>query len=79
LNHAERRRNYLSQPGGVRTHSLGSEGGLTGPQRKRLTKKMGHRKRYVLKRKRAAATPGPALALAREDDTKGAQDDGHRV
>ena len=48
----QRRRNYLRQPGGKRIHILGSEGGLTGPQQRRLKHKMGHRKRAAVRRRR---------------------------
>jgi hypothetical protein len=49
---AARRRNYLRQRGGKRIHALGSEGGLTGSQRRRLRHKMGHLKQAA-KRRRA--------------------------
>ena len=51
---ARRRRNYLRQTGGKRTYILGSEGGLTGPQQRRMHHKMG-RALAAAKRRKAAA------------------------
>jgi hypothetical protein len=50
VNTADRIMGYLRQKGGRRIHPLGSEGGLTGPQRRRVTHKMNRRKRRALVR-----------------------------
>ena len=52
MGYVSRRRAYLRQRCGKRIHPLGSEGGLTGPQRRRMRHKMNHAKAAVLRRKR---------------------------
>ncbi len=46
-----RKVNYLRQTSGKRIHLLGSEGGYTGPQRRRVRHKMNHHKATVMRRK----------------------------
>ena len=50
MNFAQRRRNYLRQPAGKRIHFFGSEGGVTGPMRRRLTHKLNHARHAALMR-----------------------------